>query len=313
MSGAVYDVTLPSQTAVWGAVRSMAIELGDACKIDFHLIDAGSVQDLKHVNGLHHFQEQELCMQNGRIWTSRLINVRESSPKADLTVDQSPYHLHTTNSSTISDLEFRTHELKPLAPHEVEISVQASALNFRDIMVALGRLPITAYERSALGRTVGLECSGIIVQIGSLVQQHKVGDCVIALYGGCIANRIMCHEAIARHLPDNISFTEGASVGAVYVTAYYALITVSNIQEGQTILIHSGMGGVGQAAIELAKWRKAQVYATAGSEDKRESLRAMGCVGVFDSHSTDWFRGLMLATHGQGVDIVLNSLAGEHY
>ena len=105
---------------------------------------------------------------------------------------------------------------------------------------------------------------------------------------------------------------EAASVLSVYVTAYYSLIHLARLRKGQRVLIHSAMGGVGQAAIALAKHVGAEIYATAGSRSKREKLLGLGARAAFDSHSFDWYDGLMEATGGQGIDVVLNSLAGRH-
>ena len=105
---------------------------------------------------------------------------------------------------------------------------------------------------------------------------------------------------------------EAASVLSVYVTATYSLIHLARLRKGQRVLIHSAMGGVGQAAIALAKHVGAEIYATAGSDSKRDQLLALGVRGAFDSHSFDWYDNLMAATGGEGVDVVLNSLAGRH-
>ena len=112
--------------------------------------------------------------------------------------------------------------------------------------------------------------------------------------------------------PAGISLEDAAASLSVYVTAYYSLIHLARLRKGQRVLIHSAMGGVGQAAIALAKHVGADIYATAGSEGKRDRLREMGVLGAFDSHSHDWYDDLMEATGGEGVDVVLNSLAGRH-
>ena len=105
---------------------------------------------------------------------------------------------------------------------------------------------------------------------------------------------------------------EAASSLSVNVTAYYSLVHLARLRRGQRVLIHSAMGGVGQAAIALARHAGAEIYATAGSEAKRERLLELGVRAAFDSHSFDWYDGLMAATGGEGVDVVLNSLAGHH-
>ena len=140
----------------------------------------------------------------------------------------------------------------------------------------------------------------------------RVGDEVAFVAGGCIANRVTVDQSLVFAKPDGLSLEEAASTLSVYVTAYYSLIHTARLMKGQRVLIHSAMGGVGQAAIALAKHVGAEIYATAGSESKRERLLALGVRAAFDSHSFDWHDGLMAATAGQGVDVVLNSLAGRH-
>ncbi|MDE2985077.1 MAG: quinone oxidoreductase-like protein 1, partial [Gemmatimonadota bacterium] len=205
-----------------------------------------------------------------------------------------------------------TFEPAPLGPSDVEIEIAAAALNFRDVMVTLGLLPAMAYERSALGREVGIEGSGVVRRIGDGVRRLAVGDEVAVTTGGCIGNRVVVNEHLAFLKPDRISMEEAASSLSVYVTAYYALIHLARLRKGQRVLIHSAMGGVGQAAIALAKHVGAEIYTTAGNESKREQLLAMGARGAFDSHCHRWYEDLMAATGGEGVDVVLNSLAGHH-
>ena len=112
--------------------------------------------------------------------------------------------------------------------------------------------------------------------------------------------------------PDRLGTEEAASSLSVYVTAYYALVHLAGLREDQRVLIHSAMGGVGQAAMALARRARAEIHATAGSESKRERLLELGARTAFDSHRDDWYEQLMAATDGEGVDVVLNSLAGRH-
>ena len=111
---------------------------------------------------------------------------------------------------------------------------------------------------------------------------------VRAVQGGCIANRLRCDARAAFRMPGSVSFAQGCSLLSVYVTAYYSLVHLARMRPGQLVLVHSAMGGVGQAAIALAKHVGARVIGTAGSAGRREKLLAMGCVGAYDSHSTAW-------------------------
>ena len=173
-------------------------------------------------------------------------------------------------------------------------------------------MPALAYERSALGHEVGMEASGVVRRVGPDVRHCRVGDEVAFLQGGCIANRVVVHEHLVFARPERLSMEEAASSLSVYVTAYYSLVHLARLRRGQRVLIHSAMGGVGQAAIALARHAGAEIYATAGSVAKRERLLELGVRAAFDSHGFDWYDGLMAATGGEGVDVVLNSLAGHH-
>ena len=312
--GAVCGVDDPRGSALWGAVRSIALELlAEDTRIDFRLADIGSEHDLAVLARLTRcdLRERELAIREGRPWVPRIVSVRQRAPLVP-DGDDPPYRLRLDNPGQVSGLRMTTYRLPPLGPSDVEVEVGAAALNFRDVMVTLGLLPAMAYERSALGREVGIEAGGVVRRAGPGVNRLKVGDEVALTVGGCIANRVVVNEHLAFLKPRAVSMEEAASALSVYVTAYYSLIHLARLRKGQRVLIHSAMGGVGQAAIALARHVGAEIYATAGSEGKRGRLLEMGVRGAFDSHSHQWYADLMEATGGEGVDVVLNSLAGHH-
>ena len=312
--GAVCDVDDPRGSALWGAVRSIALELlAEDTRIDFRLVDIGSEDDLEVLARLSRcdLRERELAIREARPWVPRIVSVRQRAPLVP-DGEEPPYRLRLDNPGQVSGLRMTTYELPPPGPSDVEVEVGAAALNFRDVMVTLGLLPAMAYERSALGREVGIEASGVVRRAGSGVKRLKVGDEVALTVGGCIANRVVVNEHLAFRKPAGLSMEEAASALSVYVTAYYSLIHLARLRKGQRVLIHSAMGGVGQAAIALARHVGAEVFATAGNDGKRARLLEMGVRGAFDSHSHQWYDDLMQATGGEGVDVVLNSLAGHH-
>ena len=314
---AVMDVAEPGAGAVWGAIRSLdqeiAADVGTEAAMDLRLVDVGDADDLPTLRWLGEcdLRERELAIRGGRVWAPRLLPVRERSPLLE-TGEESSYRLTLDNPGQIGGLQMKTYEPASLGPRDVEIEVAAAALNFRDVMVTLGMLPAHSYERSALGRTVGMEASGVVRRVGSEVDSCAAGDAVAFTQGGCIANRVVVRDYLVFPKPRALSLEEASSVLSVYVTAYYSLVHLARLGAGQRVLIHSAMGGVGQAAIALAKRAGAEIYATAGSESKREQLRALGVRAAFDSHRFDWYEGVMEATGGEGVDVVLNSLAGHH-
>jgi len=286
---------------------------GAEVPVDVQLVDLGAGRDREAMALLDRcgLREREVAVREGRVWVPRIVSVRDRAPLLPAGEDAS-YRLRLDNPGQVSGLQMTTFEPPPPGPSDVEIEMTAAALNFRDVMVTLGLLPAMAYERSALGREVGIEGSGIVRRIGDGVKRLSVGDEVAVTTGGCIGNRVVVNEHLAFLRPDRIGMEEAASSLSVYVTAYYALIHLARLRKGQRVLIHSAMGGVGQAAIALAKHVGAEIYTTAGNESKREQLLAIGARGAFDSHSLRWYDDLMAATGGKGVDVVLNSLAGHH-
>ncbi len=314
---AAFEVAEPRASAVWGALRAIsqevAADVGAESQIEFRLVDLDAAGDLETLAwlGACDLRERELAVRRNRIWVPRLTGIRERGPLVPVG-EEATYRLTLENPGQIGGLQMTTCEPASLGPHDVEIDVAAAGLNFRDVMVTLGLLPSLSYERSALGRTVGVEASGIVRRTGAAVRTCRPGEAVAFTQGGCIANRAVVKDYLVFRKPSSLSMEEAASVLSVYVTAYYSLVHLARLRKGQRVLIHSAMGGVGQAAIALAKHVGAEIYATAGSERKRDQLRELGVRAAFDSHSFDWYGELMVATGGEGIDVVLNSLAGRH-
>ena len=311
--GAVMDVQCPRGQALWGAVRSMAAEVGMEAALDFRLVDLGSQADLPVLEHLarRDVRESELAVRDRRLWAPRIIS--ENAMFKPVAPGGNPaFRLDIVNPGQLDGLQMKTYRLADLDDNSVEIEVAAAALNFRDVMVALTMLPAAAFEQSALGNEVGIEGSGVVRRVGAHVRHCRPGDEVVFTKGGCIANRLVVSQFTVFPKPSSLNLVQGASILSVYVTSYYALLHLARLREGQRVLIHSAMGGVGLSAIALSRHAGAEIYATAGTEEKRDRLRALGVRAVFDSHSFDWYDELMAITDGDGVDVVLNSLSGHH-
>jgi NADPH:quinone reductase-like Zn-dependent oxidoreductase len=190
---------------------------------------------------------------------------------------------------------------------EIEIQIEASALNFRDLMILLGLYPEPKGMRSSLGA----DCAGKVVRVGSGVKNIKLGDEVYGLVACNFGAYTTVFEEHVTKKPRNLSFVETAVIPTVYLTAYHGLEKLANLAPGERVLIQSASGGVGLAAIEIAKWKGAEIYATAGTEEKRAYVRSLGIEHVFDSRSLSFAEEIMAVTNGEGVDVVLNSIAGE--
>ena len=160
-------------------------------------------------------------------------------------------------SGSLDDLKFELFER--IAPPDtlVEIRVKASALNFRDIMVSLSRLPFMSYERSGLGKTVGMECSGVVTRIGAKVTNFKPGDEVIAIGPTLIADYALLPEKKLMKKPASMSFERACAYPSVYITAFYALMEHAKLRKGHKLLVHSALGGVGIAGHQYRQggWR----------------------------------------------------------
>jgi zearalenone synthase (highly reducing iterative type I polyketide synthase) len=161
---------------------------------------------------------------------------------------------------------------------------------------------------------IGREASGIILRIGKAVTRFQPGDRVCCLGGGAHATVFRATEMVCNHIPKHLSFADAASFPVVFCTAFHALVDLMRVQKGQSILIHAAAGGVGQAALQIAKHFELEIFATVGSPDKRaqiETLYGIPSDHIFNSRDMSFAPGIMRATKGNGVDFILNSLSGE--
>ena len=193
----------------------------------------------------------------------------------------------------------------PIGACDIEIEVKAIGLNFKDVVIAMGQLP---------GGLLGQECSGIVTAVGSQTARFNVGDRVCAISPGCLANLIHCKATSAVCVPDNMSFDVAATLPLIYCTAYYSLLDIGRLVHDEKVLIHAAAGGVGQAAVGLAQMVGAEVFATVGSASKKSFLMEKFGIRedhIFYSRDTSFKAGIMRMTNNKGVDVVLNSLAGN--
>ena len=193
----------------------------------------------------------------------------------------------------------------PLTEFEVEIQVKATSMNFKDIMVAMGQLS-QPY--------IGVECAGVISAVGSKVTDIAVGDRVCAMSEGAYSTYARCLGTSVQKISDTMSFEHAATIPVIYCTAYYSLFDLGRLTRGESVLIHAAAGGVGQAAILLSQMAGAEIFATVGSTAKKEFLiteYGLPEDHIFYSRNTSFAKAIRLATNGQGVDVVLNSLAGD--
>jgi NADPH2:quinone reductase len=186
-------------------------------------------------------------------------------------------------------------------------------------MHAIGVNPVETYIRAgtyarlpALPYTPGNDGAGVVEQIGDSVTEFKPGDRVYtggSLTGSTYAEFALCKTAQVHPLPANVSFAQGAAMGTPYATAYRGLFQRADAKPGETVLVHGASGGVGIAAVQLARARGLRVFGTAGSDEGRKLAREQGAHEVFDHRTPDHFEQIMNATSGRGVDVIVELLA----
>lgn len=254
--------------------------------------------------------EDETAWRNGSWHVARL---RPGPLRADerksTVIDPSVegMRLEIRNPGDVESLEFVAQERVSPGPGEIEVAVTASSINFADVLVAFGRYPTFEGYRQRLG----IDFAGVVTAVGPGVTDHQVGDRVGGMSAnGCWSTFVISDARLAVTLPDGVPLDDAAAIPTASATAWYSLHDLARISAEDKVLIHSGTGGVGQAAIAIAQAVGCEVYATAGSEGRRQLLRDMGVEHVYDSRSLDFAHQIRRDTDGYGVDVVLNSLPG---
>ncbi|WP_139822579.1 SDR family NAD(P)-dependent oxidoreductase, partial [Mycobacterium lacus] len=255
-------------------------------------------------------EEDETAWRNDEWYTARMSLTPLRPEERQTTVVDHERHGMRLNIRTPGDLqtlEFAAFDRVPPAAGEIEVAVAASSINFADVLVAFGRYPSIDGQMPALG----MDFAGVVTAVGPGVTSHRVGDHVGGFSkNGCWATFVTCDARLAVTLPPGLTDDAAAAVSTAHAAAWYGLHDQARIAAGDKVLIHSATGGVGQAAIAIARAAGAEIFATAGSEKRRQMLRDMGIEHVYDSRSVEFAEQIRRDTDGYGVDIVLNSLTG---
>lgn len=244
--------------------------------------------------------------------TTRVLRLhrREPARMAERWPAAAASRLEKGEGSGLDRIRWTPIDRKPPGPGQIEVAVAAAGLNFRDVMWGLSILPDEMLEEGFAGPTLGLECAGHVCAIGEGVTGFRIGDPVVAFAGGSFATHVVARQELAAVAPANMALEAAATIPVAFLTAYYGLITCAGLEAGEWVLIHGGAGGVGLAALQIARWRGARVIATAGSLEKRNLVKALGAEHVFDARSGGFVDEVRQVT-GKGVAVVLNSLSGE--
>ena len=218
-----------------------------------------------------------------------------------------PYRLQIEKPGILTNLSLNETTRREPDEGEIEIQIKAGGINFRDVMKALGMYPGNPVDLKWFGD----DFSGVITKVGPGVEDLAVGDSVVGMAPYCFRSYVTVHRSMVFRKPDSMTHVEAATLPTVFLTTHYAINELARMEKGESILIHAGTGGVGQAAIQIAQHLGLTVFSTAGTPEKRKLLEEMGVDHVLDSRTLEFADRIMEITDGEGVDAVLNSLAGD--
>jgi phthiocerol/phenolphthiocerol synthesis type-I polyketide synthase C len=260
--------------------------------------------------------EPQIAWRAGKRRVARLERVVVAQSEAETSASdgrklsipaQDPYRISIGAAGTLDGLIAKPLARQTPVGEQVEIEVAAAGLNFSDVLKLMGLYP--GLDGGPV--PLGIECSGTVTAVGPDVRHLSVGQEVVAVAPFSFGSHTTTAAYAVTGKPENLTHVQAATIPIAYLTAYYAIVRLADIQPGERVLIHAAAGGVGLAAVQIVLQAGGIVYATAGSSDKREHLRSLGVEHVFDSRDADFDEAVRAATNREGIDICLNSLPGE--
>lgn len=300
-------VTAVEQAPLWGLGSAVAAELPDLPCARIDLDPAASVEGSGRALGDElraSEREDGVAWRGDSRYVARLERRVIATPDHQTARETQAVQLVVAAPGLLDSLELRPQEHRLPGAGEVKIRVRVTGLNFRDVLKTLDLYP-------GEGGPLGDECAGTIVAVGPGVDGLCVGDEVFGMAQGSFGTYAVTPADLVIARPASLSVEDAATIPIAFLTAYYALNKIARLRAGDRVLIHAAAGGVGLAAVQLAQHIGAEVFATAGNDRKRDFLRSLGVQHVLNSRSLGFVDEVMALTDGQGVDVVLNSLAGE--
>lgn len=300
--------------AVRGLLRVVGAEFPDLRPTQIDLVtdpqEGSAVRDLaaELASGA---AEDETAWRSGAWYAARLQHAPLAADERHRATTGAPadgVRMQIRQPGDLDSLELTVVPRRAPGAGQIEIAIGAASINFHDVLFAHGNY--FAFE--GVTPALGVDCAGTVVRVGDAVTGFRVGDRVMtgAATEGAWGSHATIDADLAAPLPDALSIEQGAAVPAVYATVWYGLMDQAGLSAGERVLIHSATGGTGQAAIAVARSVGAQIFATAGSQARRDWLREQGIEHVYDSRSLEFADRIREDTGGAGVDVVLNSLTG---
>jgi NADPH:quinone reductase-like Zn-dependent oxidoreductase/SAM-dependent methyltransferase/NAD(P)-dependent dehydrogenase (short-subunit alcohol dehydrogenase family) len=327
-AGAAMDCPNPFGSLTVGLTRAIRNENANIsiATLDIEPLDSGNMEGsaeaiyevaINHSRGDN--SDHEFAARNGSVFVPRVTKapslnkqLQEYESKGELeqvsfTGCGRPLKLTVKTPGLLDTFRFQEDELyyEKLPENWIEIEVKAVGLNFKDVLVAMGNLNEDK---------LGVDVSGMVTRVGAAVTGIKKGDRVMTSSCNTFASFVRFPALGAIHMLPEMSFEDAASMPLIYLTAFYALVTIGRLLPGESVLVHAAAGGVGQAAIGIAQHVGAEIFATVGSEEKKQLIMKEYGIPedhIFSSRDLSFAKAIMRATNNAGVDVVLNSLAGE--
>lgn len=315
------DVTAPdpSQAAIAGARRVL---LNEQSRLRWRLVDidadttvADLSAELAIPGGFQYDLVDEAVLRNGLRWTTvvtrtlpeRLDALDTAEP---LTDPEANFELELPRSRTFARLGWRRCDRREPGPGEVEVRMRAVGLNYKDALKVIGVLGERELSETFFGLVPGMEGGGEVVRVGPGVTDYAVGDAVSLTSKGMVARYHTTSTDSLTHVHPDTDAGRCSSVTA-FTTAEYSLLELARIRAGETVLVHGAAGGVGSAAVQIAKLHGATVIGTASSEQRRAYVLAEGADHVVGSRSLNFVDEVLALTGGRGVDVIISSAPGE--
>jgi acyl transferase domain-containing protein/NADPH:quinone reductase-like Zn-dependent oxidoreductase/acyl carrier protein len=290
VASSVVGLVRSAQSEHPGRIMLLDAELGEHDEVDWPALLASG--------------EAQLALRAHGIYAPRLVRPERVS-RLD-PPDGEEWRLGLTQTGTLEGLALVAHPIAqaPLRERQVRVAIHACGLNFRDVLIALDVYPGEA--------PLGSEAAGVVTEVGPGVQDLVVGDRVMGLFNDAFAPVAIAERSVIEKIPVDWKFVDAATTPIAFLTAYYALVDLAELRAGETVLIHAGAGGVGMAAVQIARTIGAEVFATA-SPAKWAALEELGVdrEHLASSRDLDFRERFSAATDGCGVDVVLNALAGD--
>ncbi|EMB16809.1 type I polyketide synthase [Rhodopirellula europaea] len=298
---------------LWGMIRVAMMELADLkpslLEVDPSASDQSNGQAIA-AEMIAADDEDHVAYRDGTRHLGRLVKRRApaaSESDTIVTIPSQPHRLRFRQTGSFDSLYFEPMEREAPQGSEVELRVNAAGLNFSDVLKVMGLYPGITDKVVPLG----IECSGVVTAVGKEAKRFQVGDQVMGVAPFSFGSHAKTPEYTLVKRPAGMDDVEAATIPIAFLTVWYGLVHLADVQPGERVLIHAGAGGVGLAATQIAQYLGAEIIATAGSDEKRDFLRECGVKHVFNSRTTEFADDIRRAFSGEGVDVVLNSLPGE--